>query len=129
MDQYAHALTELTPGAVLVEQPPEIQAALDAGRVPVLAPYRWLRAADPLPHSWSASSDSIAAWIAGAVGAQRVVLIKPVKGEIPKMVDDLFFQTLPAGVDCVILSAHEMDKLGAALDPASPGQRRAASER
>jgi 5-(aminomethyl)-3-furanmethanol phosphate kinase len=128
MDQYAHALTELTPGAVLVEQPPEIHAALDAGRVPVLAPYRWLRAADPLPHSWSATSDSVAAWIASALGAQRIVLIKPAKREMPKMVDDLFFQTLPAGLDCVILSAHEMEKLGAALDPASPGQRRAASE-
>ena len=129
MDQYAAALTERTAGAVLVERLPEIHAALDAGLVPVLAPYRWLRAADPLPHSWSASSDSVAAWIAGAVGAKRIVLIKPVKGEVPKMVDALFFETLPPGVDCVILTAHELEKLGEALDSGpGTGQWRAVSE-
>jgi 5-(aminomethyl)-3-furanmethanol phosphate kinase len=117
MDQYAHALTERTTGAVLVEQLPEIHAALDAGLVPVLAPYRWLRAADPLPHSWSATSDSVAAWVTGAVGAKRIVLIKPAKGEVSKMVDALFLQTLPPGVDCVVLSAHELEKLGETLDP------------
>jgi aspartokinase-like uncharacterized kinase len=117
MDQYAHALTERTAGAVLVEQLPEVHTALDAGLVPVLAPYRWLRAADPLPHSWSATSDSVAAWVAGAVGAKRIVLIKPAKGEVSKMVDPLFLRTLPPGVDCVVLSAHELEKLGEALDP------------
>jgi aspartokinase-like uncharacterized kinase len=124
MDQYAHALTERTPGAVLVENVSEVEAALARGGVPVLAPYRWLRAADPLPHSWSATSDSVAAWIAGAVGAKRIVLIKPAKGNTSKMVDPLFLQTLPRGVDCVVLSAHELEQLGAVLDPsyhAAPG--------
>lgn len=129
MDQYAYALTERTAGAVLVEQLPEAYDALDAGLVPVLAPYRWLRAADPLPHSWSATSDSVAAWVAGAVGAKRVVLIKPVQGEPAKMVDPLYHRTLPPGVDSVVLTAHELEKLGEALDPGpNVGQRRAASE-
>ena len=129
MDQYAHALTERTAGAVLVEQLPEVYAALDAGLVPVLAPYRWLRAADPLPHSWSATSDSVAAWVAGAVGAKRVVLIKPVQGEPAKMVDPLYHRTLPPGVDSVVLTAHELEKLGEALDTGpSLGQPREASE-
>ena len=114
---------------MLVEQLPEILAALDAGLVPVLAPYRWLRAADPLPHSWSATSDSVAAWVAGVVGAKRIVLIKPVKGDVSKMVDALFLQTLPPGVDCVVLTAHELEKLGEALDPGPrAGQRRTAGE-
>lgn len=129
MDQYAQALTERTTGAVLVEQLPEIYAALDAGLLPVLAPYRWLRAADPLPHSWSATSDSVAAWVAGAVGAKRVVLIKPVHGEPSTMVDPLYHRTLPAGVDSIVLTAHELEKLGEALDPGPDmGERRAASE-
>jgi aspartokinase-like uncharacterized kinase len=122
MDQYAHALTERTAGSVLVEQLPEVQAALDAGLLPVLAPYRWLRAADPLPHSWNATSDSIAAWVAGAVNAKRIVLIKPAKGETSRLVDPLFLKTLPPGVDCVVLTAHEMEKLGEVLG------RRAASK-
>jgi aspartokinase-like uncharacterized kinase len=130
MDQYAHALTERTPGAVLVEQVSEVDAALAAGLVPVLAPYRWLRAADPLPHSWNATSDSVAAWVAGAVGAKRIVLIKPAKGETSKVVDPLFLQTLPRGVDCVVLTAHELEKLGEVLDQGPrAGERRAARER
>jgi aspartokinase-like uncharacterized kinase len=120
MDQYAHALAERTTGAVLVEQQYEIAAALDAGRIPVLAPYRWLRAADPLPHSWSVTSDSVAAWVAGALGAKRVVLIKPVKDEVAKVVDPYFLRTLTAGVDCIVLTPHDLEKLGDALD-ASPG--------
>ena len=52
-------------------------ALLAAGRVPVIAPYRWLREADPLPHSWDVTSDSIAAWLASALGAARLVLVKP----------------------------------------------------
>jgi len=130
MDQYAHALTERTPGAVLVEQVSEVDAALAAGLVPVLAPYRWLRAADPLPHSWNATSDSVAAWVAGAVGAKRIVLIKPAKGETSKVVDPLFLQTLPRGVDCFVLTAHELEKLGEVLDQGPrAGERRAARER
>jgi probable H4MPT-linked C1 transfer pathway protein len=127
MDQYAHALTERTAGSVLVEQVPEVHAALDAGLIPVLAPYRWLHAADPLPHSWNATSDSVAAWVAGEVGATRIALIKPAKGETSSMVDPLFLQTLPPGVDCVVLTAHEMEKLGEVLDQSSgTRQRRAA---
>src|SRR2546421_560011 len=87
MDQYAHALAARIPDAVLVDGAGGIAAALQAGRLPVLAPYRWLRAADPLPHSWDVTSDSIAAWCAGAVGARRVVLIKPADGEHKKLVD------------------------------------------
>jgi aspartokinase-like uncharacterized kinase len=124
MDQYAHALAERTAGAVLVEQQSEIAPAVEAGQIPVLAPYRWLRAADPLPHSWSVSSDSIAAWVAGAVGAKRVVLIKPVTDAVPKLVDAHFERTLPPGVECVVLSPHELDKLGETLDARSGGAAR-----
>ena len=45
--------------------------------VAVLAPYRWMRAADVLPHTWDATSDSVAAFVAGALDAERLVLVKP----------------------------------------------------
>src|SRR5439155_14492578 len=70
MDQYAHALAARISGAVLVEGETEIAAALTAGRIPVLAPFRWLKTADPLPHSWEVTSDSIAVWLTGALGAR-----------------------------------------------------------
>src|SRR5207245_8239245 len=61
MDQYAHALVARISGAALVEGETEIAATLAAGRIPLRAPCRWLRSADPRPHSWDVTSDSIAA--------------------------------------------------------------------
>ena len=123
MDQYAHALGDRTAGAVVVDQAPDIEAALDAGRVPVLAPYRWVRAADPLPHSGDLSSDRVAAWIAGEVGARRVVLIKAAQGEVaPRALP------LPPGVDCVVITPNALENLGDALDGSpDPVQRRSAT--
>ena len=129
MDQYAHALAERTAGAVLVETRAEIETALQGGHVPVLAPYRWLRSADPLPHSWEVTSDSVSAWVAGPLGAARLVLIKPVKVELAAAVDSHFFQALPRGVDAVVLTPHELDRLGTVVDESPlPAQRRSASQ-
>jgi (4-(4-[2-(gamma-L-glutamylamino)ethyl]phenoxymethyl)furan-2-yl)methanamine synthase len=114
MDQYAHLVVARLAGAVLVEAPAEIAAALGAGRVPVLAPSRWLRAADPLPHSWDVTSDSLAAWIAGVAGASRLVLIKP-PGASGQVVDAYFSGTLPPSVTSVIVTADHMDELRSAL--------------
>src|SRR6184192_3008790 len=94
MDQYAYALAARIPAAVLVHEEAEIAATIAAGRLPVLAPYRWLEAADPLPHSWEVTSDSIAAWVAGALGARRIVLIKPADRERKKLVDAYFVHAL-----------------------------------
>src|SRR2546422_2286327 len=110
MDQYAHALAGRIPGAVLVEQEAEIRGAIAAGQLPVLAPYRWLRAADPLPHSWEVTSDSIAAWFAGTLGARRIVLIKPAsgRGDARKLVDPAFVRTLPPAVEHLIVTADDL---------------------
>ncbi len=80
MDQYARVLGARIPGAVVIQNPGRIGAALTAGRVPVLAPYRWLRRADPVSHSWDSTSDSIAAWIAITLGAAHLLLLKPAAG-------------------------------------------------
>jgi aspartokinase-like uncharacterized kinase len=110
MEQYAHALAEKLAGAVLVEDAAGIAEALNGGAIPVLAPYRWLRAADPLPHSWDVTSDSIAAWIAGALGATRVVLIKPA-GSTGDLVDPYFERALPRGVEVRAVPADRLDEL------------------
>lgn len=98
MDQYGHLLAEQIERAVLVEEPGGIGAAVGAGRVAVLAPYRWMRSADVLPHTWEASSDSVAAFIAGALDAAHLVLVKPVDGEPQDMVDGCFTSVVPASL-------------------------------
>lgn len=48
-------------------------------RTSVLLPYKILKETDPLPHSWDVTSDSIAAWAAGILSAQ-LILLKSVDG-------------------------------------------------
>ena len=111
MDQYAHFLvTRLRAGSV-VWHPADIAAAHRERALPVLAPSRWLHQADPLPHSWDVTSDSIAAWVTGAVGAARLVLVKP-PGVGSDAVDAYFHHVLPAGIDpAVIVAANRTDML------------------
>jgi aspartokinase-like uncharacterized kinase len=118
MDQYAHVLADRMPGAVLLDDPGSVSELLAQGKVAVLAPARWMRSADVLPHSWDVTSDSIAAFIAGALGASGLILIKPVPwGEV----DPYFATALPAGLPVQILSWDEVEALSAALSGQSAG--------
>jgi len=115
MDQYAYALASRIGGAALVERERDIAVALAAGRIPVLAPYHWLRAADPLPHSWDVTSDSIAAWLAGTLGAARLILVKPVAGDPVRLADPYFPRALPPGVECQVVAPDDLAALDRAL--------------
>jgi aspartokinase-like uncharacterized kinase len=115
MDQYAHVIADRMPGCALVSDLPEIEAALTASRVPVLTPYQWLRDVDPLPHSWDVTSDSIAAWVAGAIGAPRLVLIKPSGAVGTDLVDPYFQRALPPDVSFDVVAADRLDALASLL--------------
>jgi len=123
MDQFAHALATRIAGGQLVEREAEIGRALDRGRIPVLAPYRWLRATDPLPHSWDVTSDSIAAWIAATVGARRLVLIKPAAGEAGSLVDAYFVRALKPGIEHLVLPVDDVRELRIVLGEYRGGPR------
>jgi aspartokinase-like uncharacterized kinase len=115
MDQYAHLVASRLAGGVIVEDLRQIGAARDASGLPVLAPYRWLRETDPLPHSWTVTSDSIAAWVAGQVGARRLVLVKPPGAGGADVVDSYFQRALPDHVTATIVAVDRMDMLNEAL--------------
>lgn len=135
MDQYAHLIASRLTGGVLVEDEGAIARALCAGGVPVLAPSSMLREADPLPHSWTVTSDSISAWVAGRVGARRLILVKPpdagfhtpdqskglgCDGTISEsteqgLVDSYFHRALPAHVAWIIVRGHQENALRSAV--------------
>lgn len=120
MDQYAEILVEQLQGTgVRVETLAEARSALTSNHVPVLAPSRWLRTANPLPHSWDVTSDSIAAWVAGQAGAKTLVLVKP-PGATGQLTDAYFEQALPRGVALEIVRADDKKRLDAALGVLSP---------
>jgi len=115
MDQYAQLLAARIRGAVLVHDPAEIAGAHSRGELPVLAPYRWLRETDPLPHSWSVTSDSIAAWVAKTLDARRLVLVKPASGAIETMTDEHFAEHHAPRSDTLIVSANDIEQLESLL--------------
>ncbi|MFN8652647.1 MAG: hypothetical protein U0133_12125 [Gemmatimonadales bacterium] len=118
MDQYAWALVERIPGAQLVEDLAGIQQAHESARVPVLAPARWLRAADELPHAWEVTSDSLAAYLATLTGAERLVLVKPAPGG-RELLDPWFEKVVPAGVRWSVVGADETERLEQLLGESS----------
>lgn len=112
MDQYAYAIADHTPGARVVDDLAGIRLAHHDGAVPVLTPHRWLSAADELPHTWEVTSDTLAAYLATLLGAQELVLVKPVGGG-EELVDPCFKRTLPAGMRWRIVAAttEALDRL------------------
>ena len=75
MAQFGAALTSLNPALRLAASRAAILRALQEGKVPVWSPEPMARAA-ALPETWELTSDSLAAWLAGALGAGRLVLVK-----------------------------------------------------
>ena len=75
MAQFGRALQSLDPALRLAASSAAIRRTLREGKVPVWSPGRMARAAG-LPESWELTSDSLAAWLAAALGANRLVLVK-----------------------------------------------------
>ncbi len=113
MDQYAHVLAGRIPGAVLVDEPGAVGETVVLGRTAVLAPFRWMRAADILPHTWEATSDSIAAFVAGALDAARLILIKPTA--VGETVDAYFTTALPRGLPYSVIGYDRIEQLSQRL--------------
>lgn len=66
MNQYGFYLA--TPRATVVESISALQQGTN-----ILLPFRMLYENDPLPHSWNATSDSIAGWVAHQLHANFVI--------------------------------------------------------
>ena len=69
MEQFGWMLSELIPRAARCTD-----LRVVPGRATVVMPAGLVL--DDLPESWAVTSDSIAAWVAGRAGADRLVLVK-----------------------------------------------------
>lgn len=112
MDQLAMLLAGLAPASRLAGEPREIASVVAQGRLAILAPFAWLRSEDPLPHGWHVTSDSLSAWIAGALGAERLLLLKSTPADTPDVVDAYFRRALPGGLECWILDGRDAAGVG-----------------
>jgi 5-(aminomethyl)-3-furanmethanol phosphate kinase len=75
MAQFGRALQSLNPALTLTASRSAISRALKDGKVPVWSPEPMARAA-ALPEMWALTSDSLAAWLAGELGALHLLLVK-----------------------------------------------------
>lgn len=76
MAQYGRALTSIGEGFVYVDTLDAVRAAVTDRLIPVWSPWPMLRGHPDIPRSWDVTSDSLAVWLATALDARRVVLIK-----------------------------------------------------
>ncbi len=73
MEQVSHLLLDRAPGFSACASRADFEAS--SGRPALWLPRRMASSA-PLPASWDVTSDSLALWLAGALGARKLVLVK-----------------------------------------------------
>jgi aspartokinase-like uncharacterized kinase len=78
MDQLAWAVAGLRGGFAVGATEAELRAALAHGDVAVWAPYGLIAGRTDIEESWRLTSDSLALWLAGRIGAARCYLIKSI---------------------------------------------------
>lgn len=90
MDQYGLLLSDLMPNCRVVDRLEKAKSD-SAGRLVVFLPSRFMFEDNALENSWDVTSDSIAAYVASLLDAERVLLITDVDGIFtadPKKVQD-----------------------------------------
>ena len=80
MDQYGIFLSSITPGSRTTRTLDGARQHSEEGLVPIFLPSRLMSRADPLPHSWDVTSDSITAYIAGELSSEKLILVTDVDG-------------------------------------------------
>lgn len=131
MDQLAWAVAGLRPGFAVGATETELQRALDQGQVAVWAPYGGIAGRTDIENSWRLTSDSLALWLAGKVGAARCYLIKSIARQGTRMSaaqlarDGIVDAAFPAmlkdtGVACFLLGRGDSHAFAAAFAENTP---------
>ncbi|MDQ6435413.1 dihydroneopterin aldolase [Mesorhizobium sp. LHD-90] len=76
MDQFGQVILDRHSRFVAARSIADIEAALVDGQVPVWLPSDLAFSAPEIPQSWDVTSDSLAAWLAGRLGVETLLLIK-----------------------------------------------------
>lgn len=76
MEQFGQVILDRHPRFAATRSISDIEAALPASRIPVWLPSEMALSAPGIPQSWDVTSDSLAAWLAGGLDAESLLLIK-----------------------------------------------------
>jgi aspartokinase-like uncharacterized kinase len=80
MDQFGLLLSDIMLNSRVFHLLENAKNLSEAGIVPIFLPSRLMFKEDPLENSWDVTSDSIAAYVAARVNAEKLVLITDVDG-------------------------------------------------
>lgn len=83
MEQYALALADMSAAMVPCARECDMRDALGRGSIPVWLPSTMALADREIPESWDVTSDSLSAWLARRLGAERLVLVKSIAAPRP----------------------------------------------
>ena len=147
MDQYGMFLSSITPGSRTTSTLDGARQHSDAKHLSILLPSRLMAQADPLPHSWEVTSDSISGYIAKELGSEKLILVTDVDGVYTKDPKDYPNATLieeisvgelskrdartsvdrylpkiisEASLDCYVVNGRHPDRVRAILDDELP---------
>jgi aspartokinase-like uncharacterized kinase len=79
MDQYGLFLSAITPNSYVSYSLKETSKPVK-GKLPIFLPSQLMFREDPLENSWDVTSDTIAAYIAGLLHVEKLVLVTDVDG-------------------------------------------------
>jgi len=118
MEQYGLVLKSVQPALAMAASELEIAERSWQHRAIVWMPSQMVLADDGIPLSWDVTSDSLAAWLAGKIGADRLVLVKhhdvdeqpvPIRRLMSEGILDAAFDQFAAALNCPI---HIVGKSG-----------------
>ena len=125
MDQFGHVILDRHERFSPARSPEEIDQALADGKIPVWLPSAMAIPAQEIPASWGITSDSLAAWLAGKLGAETLLLVKQSRAFTKDdgvadltargIVDACFATMLPQGVDLFVAGPHDAATAAAEL--------------
>ena len=125
MDQFGHVILDRHERFSAARSPEEIDQALAGGKIPVWLPSAMAVPAPEIPASWGITSDSLAAWLAGKLGAEALLLVKQSRAFANEdsvadlmargIVDACFATMLPQGVDLFVAGPHDAATAAAEL--------------
>ncbi len=79
MDQFGLFLSDITPSSYVSHSLEKVKKSL-SGTVPIFLPSRFIFRKDTLESSWNVTSDSITAYIAAMLHAEKLILVTDVDG-------------------------------------------------
>jgi aspartokinase-like uncharacterized kinase len=84
MDMFGLLLSDIMPSCRVFRQFDDAEELFGAGVVPIFLPSQLMFKDDPLENSWDVTSDSVAAYFAERLNAEKLILVTDVDGIFTK---------------------------------------------